>query len=464
MTRILPNERELPNSADAERAVVGAILLHEKSFLDVADILRASDFYSPILAAIFAAFVALDAASKPLDRLAVVEEMRSADTYKYLRDVEGEAFFPVLVAEVVTVENIAYYARIVVGKAEQRRAIEAAQMAHALAYQGEEDWHEAYGTVVFSALEARRQSTFTPLKTVLRSTVKAAEQRYDSKQAITGVPSGFHKLDALTAGFQASELVIIAGRPSMGKTSLVMNAIANAAVEERVPALVFSLEMSKEALTERLVCSEARIDSTRFRGGFLEQRDWLNLTKAVGVLNDAPIHLDDTGAPTLLEIRARARRWRALNQGKAILVVDYLQLIATKRQGRESNREREISEISRGLKALAKELGLPVVALSQLNRGVESRADKRPVLSDLRESGAIEQDADLILFVYRDEVYDKESQDKNVAEIIIGKQRNGATGTVKLAFLNSYTRFENLADSNSYPPPRTAAGSWTERE
>jgi replicative DNA helicase len=233
-----------------------------------------------------------------------------------------------------------------------------------------------------------------------------------------------------------------------------MNAVENAAIEAKVPSLVFSLEMSKESLMERLLCSEARIDSRRLRTGFLEQRDWISITKAASRLADAPVWIDDTGAPTLLDIRAKCRRWRSDESifktptQLGIVVVDYLQLIHGRPStGKEQNREREISEISRGLKALAKELRCPVVALSQLNRGVESRSDKRPQLSDLRESGAIEQDADLIMFIYRDEVYNKETQDKNVAEIIIGKQRNGAIGTVRLAFLNQYTRFENLAES-----------------
>ena len=273
---------------------------------------------------------------------------------------------------------------------------------------------------------------------------------------MTGVATDYLKFDEMTAGFQPGDLVIIAARPSMGKTAFAMNCAQNAALNHGIPTLVFSLEMSKESLIERVLCSEARVESQKLRSGFLETRDWIGITKAAGRIAEAPMWIDDSGAPSLMEIRAKCRRWRSdsavFPQGieqLGLVVVDYLQLVHGTPQGREQNREREISEISRGFKALAKELKVPVVALSQLNRSVESRADKRPMASDLRESGAIEQDADVICFIYRDEFYNKETADKGVAEIIIGKQRNGPTGTARLNFQSQYTRFENLAEDRS---------------
>ena len=431
-------------------------MLHPKSFMHVVEHVGAEDFYHPAHQAIFEAMIELDTSGKPIDQITVAEQLRATDRFNVLRSFEGEAYFTELTSAVVTIENIAFHARMVRGKATVRRLIEAANeiAAHGYGEYGDvEEFIDRAERSIFEIAQRSARSSFEPIKSVLKEAIKALEKRYERKQAITGVPSGYAKLDAMTAGFQPSELVIIAARPSMGKTSLVMNAVQNAAIEFGVPALVFSLEMSKESLVERLLCSESRVDSTRLRGGFLDQRDWVNLMRAASRIHEAPIWIDDTGAPTLLEIRAKARRWRAdsniFNKPDmhGIIVIDYLQLIqGAPQKSREANRQQEISEISRGLKGLAKELRVPVIALSQLNRAVESRSDKRPQLSDLRESGAIEQDADVIAFIYRDEVYNKETTDKGIAEIIIGKQRNGAVGTVRLAFLNQYTRFENLAE------------------
>jgi replicative DNA helicase len=445
----------LPWSQEAEMSVVGGILLHPVAFVQVADVVHPEDFYHPAHAAIFTAMVELDESSKPIDAITVAEQMRANDTFHKLRAMNGEGYFAELTSAVVTIENIAYHARIVHGKATVRRLIEASQeiAAHGYGEYGDvEEFIDHAERSIFEIAQRSQRSSYEGVQKILGRTIKAIEKRYDQKRAITGVPSGFAKLDAMTSGFQPSDLIIIAARPSMGKTSLVMNAVQNAAIEFGVPALVFSLEMSKESLVERLLCSESQVDSTRLRGGFLEQRDWINITKAASRISEAQIHIDDSGAPTLLDIRAKARRWRAdpavfkAPDQHGIIVVDYLQLVHGRPQGREHNREREISEISRGLKALAKELRVPIIALSQLNRAVESRGDKRPMMSDLRESGAIEQDADVIAFIYRDEVYNKESPDKGVAEVIIGKQRNGPVGTVRLKFLNQYTRFENLLE------------------
>jgi replicative DNA helicase len=448
--------RVLPNSQEAEESVVGGVLLYPKAFLQVADLVEPDDFYHPTLAAIFRAMIELDEGSKPIDSITVAEQMRATDSFGRLRAFGGEAYFAELMSKVVTIDNIAFHAQIVHGKATARRLIEAAQeiASHGYGEYGDVDeFIDGAERSIFEIAQRTTRSNYEPIRRILGTTIKSVEKRYDRKQLVTGVPSGYHKLDAMTAGFQPSELIIIAARPSMGKTALVMNAVQNAAIELGVPALVFSLEMSKEALVERMLCSESRVDSQRLRGGFLDQRDWISITKGASRVSEAPIWIDDAGAPSLLELRAKARRWRSDNNifkapdQLGIVVIDYLQLIAGRpSSGRDQNREREVSEISRGLKALAKELRVPVVALSQLNRAVEARADKRPQLSDLRESGAIEQDADLIAFIYRDEVYNKETPDKGIAEVIIGKQRNGPVGTVRLAFLNQYTRFENLSE------------------
>ena len=446
-----------PQSQEAEESVIGGILVHARTFNDVTEFLTAEDFYHPALRAIFEAMLELDRVGKPIDALTVAEQMRAGETFDKLRAFGGADYLTELMSKVVTVENIAYHGRIVRGKATARRLVHAASEIAARGYgeYGEvEDFLDEAQREIFEIAQRSLKTSFDHIKPVLKTTIAALEKRYDRKQAITGVPTSYHRLDHMTAGFQPGDLVVIAARPSMGKTSLVMNAVQNAAIDHKVPALVFSLEMSKESLCERLLCSHARVDSTKLRGGFLETRDWVQITKAASEISDAPIYIDDTGSPTLLEIRAKARRWRSnANIFKqpdqlGILVIDYLQLVQG-RATKDDNRQREIAEISRGLKALAKELKIPVVALSQLNRSLESRADKRPMMSDLRESGAIEQDADVIAFIYRDEVYSKDQckdEDKGVAEIIIAKQRNGPTGTVRLTFLNTYTRFENLAE------------------
>jgi replicative DNA helicase len=452
-----PRRPSPPHSQEAEESVIGGILVHPRTFNEVAEFLTAEDFYHPALKAIFTAMVELERDSKPIDALTVVEQLRASETLDRLRAFNGPDYLTELMGKVVTVENIGYHGRIVRGKATARRLVESASEIAARGY-GEYGDVEAYiddaQREIFEIAQRSLRTSFEHIKPVLKTTIAALERRYDRKQAITGVPTDFKKVDEMTAGLQPGDLVIIAARPSMGKTSFVMNAVQNAAVNHGAPALVFSLEMSKESLCERLLCSQARVDSTKLRGGFLETRDWVQITKAASEIAEAPIFIDDTGSPTLLEIRAKARRWRANTtlfktpDQLGVIVIDYMQLIQG-RASKDDNRQREISEISRGLKALAKELRVPVVALSQLNRSLESRADKRPMLSDLRESGAIEQDADVIAFIYRDEVYSKDEckdEDRGVAEIIIGKQRNGPTGTARLAFLGTYTRFENLAE------------------
>ncbi len=446
-----------PHSVEAEESVIGGILVHPRRFNDVAEFLTPDDFYHPALRAIYEAMIELDHTSKPIDALTVVEQMRGLETVDKLRAFNGPDYLTELMSKVVTVENIAYHARIVRGKATARRLVEACREIAAKGYGEYGDVDEYIDTAereIFEVAQRSQRSSYQHIKPVLKTTIQALERRYDRKQAITGVATGFHKFDAMTAGLQPGDLVIVAARPSMGKTSFIMNAAQNAALQYKSPVLVFSLEMSKESLCERLLCSQARVDSTKLRGGFLETRDWVQITKAASEIAESPMYIDDSGAPTLMEIRAKSRRWRAdQNLFKqpdqlGMIIIDYMQLIQG-RASKDDNRQREISEISRGLKALAKELRVPVVALSQLNRSLESRADKRPMMSDLRESGAIEQDADVIAFIYRDEVYTRDQckeEDKGVAEIIIGKQRNGPTGIVRLAFIGIHTKFENLAE------------------
>ena len=450
--------RVLPHSIDAEESVVGGLLFSGRAISLVADILVAEDFYDAKHEAIFAAMLDLDAQTQPIDLVTVADKLRQNGTLGKLAVAGSEAYLADLCNKVATVENISHHARIVRDKSTARRLILASSTISERGYSDDLEINvyidQAQQAMFEIASRSTRQS-YEPVRRVLHTAIASIERRFSRKQAVTGVPSDYLRFDEMTAGFQPGELIIIAARPSMGKTAFAMNCAQNAALNHGVPALVFSLEMSKESLLERVLCSEARIESHKLRSGFLETRDWIAITKSAGRIAEAPMWIDDSGAPSLFEIRAKCRRWRSDPaifprgvEDLGVVIVDYLQLVQGTPQGREQNREREISEISRGLKALAKELKLPVVALSQLNRSVESRADKRPMASDLRESGAIEQDADLICFIYRDEFYNKETDDRGVAEIIIGKQRNGPTGTARLTFLNQFTRFENLAEDH----------------
>jgi replicative DNA helicase len=346
---------------------------------------------------------------------------------------------------VPTAANVAYYARIVKEKATVRRLIETATDVAGRAYEYEGDvepFLRQAEQAVFKISEDRIRASFLPAREAVREAFRQIERLYERRELVTGVPTGFVDLDKMTAGLQPSELVIVAGRPSMGKTALCLNLARYAAVEAQVPVAVFSLEMSKEQIAFRLLGTEAKIEFGRLRSGALARDEWPRLTRAAGTLARAPIFVDDTPALGIAELRAKARRLKREHK-LGLVIVDYLQLLRGRRDA--ERREQEISEISRSLKALAKELSVPVVALSQLNRQVESRGDRRPQLSDLRESGAIEQDADVIAFIYRDEVYHPDTTEKGVAEVIIGKQRNGPTGVVRLAFLDRFTAFENLA-------------------
>ncbi|HUT76343.1 MAG TPA: replicative DNA helicase, partial [Polyangia bacterium] len=371
-----------------------------------------------------------------------------------LEKIGGAAALDGLTDRVATVANVEHYARLVREKAAVRRMIYAAQQVVADGF-GDfgdaEDFLDGAEASIFKAAQQRVGSGYTHVAPVVKKAFDELDAARSHKGEVTGLPSGFAALDRLTAGFQRSDLIIVAGRPAMGKTALALNMAFHAAFKIRKPVIVFSLEMSKDQLVRRLFAAVGRVDATRMRSNRLESDDWPRLIQAADLLNRTELFLDDSTPMTPLEIRAKSRRLKA-EKGLGLVVVDYLQLMRSGTARRADNREQEISEISRSMKGLAKELDVPVIALSQLNRGVESRPDKRPMMSDLRESGAIEQDADLILFVYRDEVYNKDTEDKDVAEIIVGKQRSGPTGIARLRFTSRFTRFDNLAQDESGQP------------
>ncbi len=431
-----------PQSVEAEQSLLGALLLDNASWDRIADHLTAEDFYRREHRLIYRAIAALIAEAAPADVITVSEYLERSGE---LENAGGLAYLGSLANNAPGVANIAAYAKIVRSRAVLRRLIEAAGEISELAYNpegrsAEELLDLAEKRILDIAEKGRGSGGFLPINKLLSEAIDRIDQLYRSNSTLTGVPTGFADLDEMTSGLQASDLIIIAGRPSMGKTSLAMNIAENAAVGHKVPVAVFSMEMPGSQLAMRMMASLGRINAHRVRTGRLTDDDWPRLTSAVSLLSEAPIFIDDTPALTPMELRARARRIKR-EHGLGLVIVDYLQLM----QSTETieNRATEISNITRALKSLAKELNVPLIAMSQLNRSLESRTDKRPVMSDLRESGAIEQDADLILFIYRDEVYNEDSPDKGVAEIIIGKQRNGPTGKVRLTFLGEYTRFEN---------------------
>ena len=440
-TAVEPLTRVPPNSIEAERGVLGAILLNNEVLAHASELLKEDDFYRTGHTIIYKAMLKLESRGDPIDIITVVEELRGANE---LEKVGGASYITSLTNEVPSVAHARHYALIVRKLSTLRGLINVANDIASEGYQAGQDVEEFLDKAekeIFNATSRQLETEASSLHDMLRDAFNKIEELYHKKEKVTGVASGFHEMDDLTAGFQPSDLVIIAGRPGMGKTSFILNIAQHAAVKAGVGVAFFSLEMSKEQLVMRLLCAEAQVDAQRVRKGDLRESDWPRLTRAAGILSEAPIFIDDTPAISTLEIRAKSRRLYAEHK-IGMVVVDYLQLMRA--TGKYDVREQEISEISRSLKALAKELRVPVVALSQLNRGVEGRSDKRPMISDLRESGAIEQDADVVLFIYRDEVYDKESKDKGVAEIIIGKQRQGPLGVARLAFLGQHTKFENL--------------------
>ena len=438
-----------PQNLEAEMSVLGGVLLENEALNRALEVLRPEDFYREAHRKIFTSLIILSDRNEPTDLVTLTAVLKEQGAHE---EVGGSSYLSTLVDFVPTAANISYYCKLVKEKAISRELIKVATEIASRGYEGGEveaslDWAESE---IFKIANMKSRPSYFSTKDIVKDTIKTIEKLYDRKEQITGVPTGFSDLDNMTSGLQSGDLVIIAGRPSMGKTAFCLNLVEHASmhVTEPIPALIFSLEMSKEQLVQRLLCSVARIDASRVRNGKLAQSEFPTLVNAAGIIAEAPIYIDDTPAISVLELRAKARRLKA-EKNIGLVVVDYLQLM----QGKNTeNRQQEISEISRSLKALAKELSIPVIALSQLNRSLESRTDKRPQLADLRESGAIEQDADVIMFLYRESVYCdackkrdmscNEGHERN-AEVIIGKQRNGPLGVEQLTFLGEYTRFES---------------------
>jgi replicative DNA helicase len=442
MNQVTAAERVPPQHLEAEEFVLGAILLDNQAMNKALEVLSPTAWYRESHRRIFQAMVELSEANEAIDQITVCERLRRRNE---LEQVGGAAYLARLVAQVPTAANIRHHAKIVQDKALLRSLITVSTDIAASAYQETEkveDLIDQAERKIFELAERRMRQSFIPVKHIVKGAFEMIERLYEKKERVTGVPTGFTELDEMTAGLQPSDLIILAGRPSMGKTALALSMAQHAAIQKRHAVAVFSLEMSKEQLVLRMLCSEARVDSHKLRSGFLGRADWPLLTAAAGRLAEAPIFIDDTPAMTVLEMRAKARRLMA-ERGLGLVIVDYLQLM--RGRGDADNREQEISDISRSLKALAKELSVPVIALSQLSRAVETRGgDKKPQLADLRESGAIEQDADVVMFVFREEVYRQTEDNRGIAEILVRKQRNGPIGDVRMAFLDRYTRFENL--------------------
>jgi replicative DNA helicase len=440
-------ERTLPHNLEAEKSVLGAILVNNEAFNHAAELIDARDFFRDAHRRIFDKMIILSERGDAIDLVTLKEELARVGE---LESVGGPAYVASLADGVPRSANVEHYARIVKEKATLRNLIFSANRILANAYQAEDDPDtilDGAEKAIFEIAQDRARSGFTPLKDLVHTSFATIEKLQQHKGMVTGVPTGFVDLDEMTSGLQPSDLVLIAARPSMGKTSFVLNIAQHVGINTGLTVGFFSLEMSKEQLFMRMLTGEARIDAHRFRSGYLNEKDYGRLSHALGTLAEARVYIDDTASIGVLEMRAKARRLQS-EHGLDLLIIDYIQLMQGR--GRFESRQAELASISRSLKGLAKELHVPVVALSQLSRAPETRSDHRPQLSDLRESGALEQDADVVMFIYRDEQYrDADGQtnqeSEGVAEIIIGKQRNGPVGTVKLAFIKEHTRFENLA-------------------
>lgn len=435
-----------PQNLEAEQSVLGGILLKNSILFNLVDLVTEDDFYSPAHRYIFQAILDLSRKNAPIDLVSLAEALRGGGR---LDEVGGPAYLAELASSTVSAANAMHHAGIVREKSVQRRLISTAVDIITRCYEGGQETEtllDESEQAIFSIADSRITKGLHSSKDLITRVFEQIEKRMETKELVTGVPSGYYQFDEFTAGLQPSDLIIVAGRPSMGKTAFAMNVAMRAAAMHDVPTAIFSLEMSMEQIMQRMLCCWGKVDLAKLRRGRLDDEDWSRLYDAANHLSASPIYVDDTPAITTMDLRARCRRLKA-EHGLGLIMVDYLQLMRASRH--IDSREQEISDISRSLKALAKELNVPVVALSQLNRKVEERADKRPMMSDLRESGAIEQDADIIIFLYRAAAYKKKEEltpEDNVAEIIIGKQRNGPTGVVRLLFLKESTAFENLSD------------------
>ena len=431
-----------PHDIDAEQAVLGSMLTDKDAVNSAIEVLKEDAFYRNDNQAIYQAIINLYNKSEPIDIITLKDELESMDKFE---QVGGYEYLASLPDKVPTTANVQKYIKIVEEKALLRKLIKTANEIIELGYNPTEDVEDIMDGAekkIFDIMQSKNQKGYTPIKDVLVESFTKLEELYNRKQHVTGVPTGFVELDYKTAGLHGSELILVAARPAMGKTAFALNIATNAALRGNAPVAIFSLEMSKDQLVNRILCSEAMVDSNKVRTGKLEEDDWVKLAGAIGPLSESEIYIDDTPGISVMEIRTKCRKLK-MEKNLGLVVIDYLQLVqgSNKRAG---SREQEISEISRSLKILAKEINVPVIALSQLSRAVEQRPDHRPMLSDLRESGAIEQDADIVMFLYRDDYYNKESEKKDIAEVIIAKQRGGSTGTVELLWMGNYTKFANL--------------------
>ena len=432
-----------PNDIEAEQAVLGSMLTDKDAVLSAIELLKPEDFYREDNKIIYTAILSLYNRAEPIDIITLKSELISMGKFD---NIGGLEYLVELPEKVPTTANVDKYIKIVEEKSILRNLIKTANEIITLGYDPTEEVENIMDNAekkIFDIMQSKNQKGYTPIKDVLIETFAQIEQLYNQKQHITGVPTGFADLDYKTSGLHGSDLVLVAARPAMGKSAFALNIATNAAVRAKVPVAIFSLEMSKEQMVNRILCSEAMVDSNKVRTGKLDDQDWTKLASALGPLSEADIFIDDTPGISAMEIRAKCRKLK-LEKGLGLVVIDYLQLITASNNKRGGSREQEIAEISRSLKILAKELDIPVIALSQLSRAPEQRPDHRPMLSDLRESGSIEQDADKVIFLYRDDYYNEDSEKKNIAEVIMAKHRAGSTGTVELLWLGDYTKFVNI--------------------
>ena len=433
-------KRILPHSPEAERAVVGSMIMDTDAIAAASEIITGEDFYQRQYGVLFDSMVELYSEGKPVDLVTLQDILKTKDVPAELTSVE---FISGLINDVPTSVNIRHYARTVAEKATLRRLIKANEEIANTCYLAKEpvdDILDMTEKKIFDLLQKKSADDFVPIQDVVLSVIDKIEMAARHKGTVTGIATGFYDLDYKTSGLQSSDLILIAARPSMGKTAFVLNLAQNIAIKSKVPTAIFSLEMSKDQLVNRILSMESKVDSQMIRTGNLNTGDWEKLIESAGVISDAPLFIDDTPGITISELRSKCRKYK-LEKGLGLVIIDYLQLMNGNR--RTESRQQEISDISRALKSLARELDVPVIALSQLSRACEQRPDHRPMLSDLRESGAIEQDADVVMFIYRDDYYNKDTEKKNISEIIIAKQRNGPIGTVELVWLPNYTKFAN---------------------
>ncbi|MBU0759826.1 MAG: replicative DNA helicase [Candidatus Omnitrophica bacterium] len=435
-------EKMPPQNLEAEMAVLGSMLIEENAIADAIELLDSRCFYNDANKKIFDSILNLYSDNKAVDIVTLIEELKKTED---LDKVGGVTYITSLTTVVPTAANIKHYALIVKEKSILRNLISTATNIIADSYDSHGEIDKILDKaerLIFEISSKKVDSNFAPIKEVIKDSIETIDSLYQKKAHVTGLPTGFTDFDSISAGLHPSDLIIFAGRPSMGKSAFVASIAEHIGVHEKIPLIIFSLEMSKEQLVQRMLCSHARVNAHNVRTGFLSQTDWPKLTNAAGKISEAPIFIDDTASLSVLELRAKARRLKSQHNIQ-LIIVDYLQLMQGMR-GAE-NRQQEISEISRSLKALARELNVPLIAVSQLSRAVESRQDHRPQLSDLRESGAIEQDADLVGLLLREEYYNPTEENRGIAEVIIAKQRNGPVGSLKLTFIRDYARFENLA-------------------